>query len=258
MKAKAARRLMDPDKRREQIRQSMLLDRLDARFAPMFAREIRRAMQEMADGYEITGEVMDARNHHAAIEAIFIRMAQSSMLTFGGRILQQGKDAGLILERKESFAQTMLRLALQYVGSEMIRRHITSISDTTRAQIVNQVTRGYNDGLGVSAIARMIRDRTPAISTQRGALIARTETHGAANYGANAAAAETGLTLQKEWVSAADERTRESHRLADGQIAGMDDAFDVGGASLMYPGDPSGPADEIIACRCSISHLVVD
>jgi hypothetical protein len=258
MKVKAARRLMDPDKRREQRRQAMLLDRLDARFAPMFAQEIKRAMAEMVDTYEATGEVMDARDHYAKTEAIFTRLAQSAVLTFGGRMIQQGKDAGLILERKEDFAQTLLRMALQYVAGEYIRRKITSIAETTRAQIINQVTRGYNEGLGVSAIARIIRDTIPSISMRRGALIARTETHGAANFGANAAAIETGLDLRKEWVAAGDERTRLDHAQADGQIVGMNDAFDVGGSALMYPGDPSGPADQVINCRCAVAHIVVD
>lgn len=257
---------MDPDKRREQRRQSMLLDRLDARFAPMFAKEIRRAMTELVDVYEATGEVMDARDHYASMEAIFTRMAQSAVLTFGGRMLQQGKDAGLILERKEDFAQTLLRMALQYVAGEYIRRKITSITNTTREQIVNQVQRGYQEGLGVSSIARMIRDAIPAISMRRGALIARTETHGAANFGANAAAEETGLNIRKEWVAADDERTRLDHAQAGnrysvgGEIGpiGMKDAFDVGGSLLMYPGDPSGPADQVINCRCAIAHIVVD
>jgi len=38
---------------------------------------------------------------------------------------------------------------------------------------------------------------------------------------------------------------------------GMNEPFLVGGASLMYPGDPNGPASEIINCRC-VARPVVD
>ena len=252
------RRLMDRDRQREQRRQSLLLDRLDARFGPVFAREIARASREMIDVYEATGEVGAARGHYEGLEREFQRMAAQAALTFGGRILQQGKDAGLILERKEDFAQMMMRLALQYVGQEAVRRKITSISETTRARIVSLVDQGYRDGLGVAQIARGIRDRVPGMSQLRGALIARTETHGAANFGADVAARETGLTLRKEWVSAADERTRDSHAAADGQTVGMDDAFDIGGVSMMYPGDPSAPVEEVANCRCAVAHVVLD
>ena len=252
------RRLMDRDRQREQRRQALLLDRLDARFAPIFAREIARASREMLGVYEATGEVGTARGHYEGLEREFQRMAETAALVFGGRILQQGKDAGLILERKEDFAQMMTRLALQYVAQEAVRRKITSISDTTRARIVSLVDQGYRNGAGVAEIARGIRDRIPGMSQLRGALIARTETHGAANYGADVAARETGLNIRKEWVSAADERTRESHAAADGQTVGMDDAFDIGGVSMMFPGDPSAPVEEIANCRCAVAHVVDD
>jgi uncharacterized protein with gpF-like domain len=87
-------------------------------------------------------------------------------------------------------------------------------------------------------------------------MIARTETHGAANYGAGRAARETNLPLNREWIASGDERTRETHAEADGQIVGMDEPFTVGGASLMYPGDPAGPAEEVINCRCSVGFIV--
>ena len=38
----------------------------------------------------------------------------------------------------------------------------------------------------------------------------------------------------------------------DGQAVAVDVYFDVGGTALQYPGDPDGPADEVIQCRCSV------
>jgi hypothetical protein len=252
------RRLMDRDRQREQRRQSLLLDRLDARFAPVFAREIARASREMVRAYELTGEVGPGRDHYDAMEREFQRMAVQAALIFGGRVIEQGKDLGLALERKEDFSQRMMRMALAYVAQEAVRRKITSIADTTRARIVSLVDQGYRDGLGAREVGRMIRDRIPAMSIIRGQLIARTETHGAAQFGADVAARATGLTLRKEWVAAEDERTREDHLEADGQIVGMDDAFDVGGVAMMYPGDPSAPVEQIANCRCVSAYIVDD
>ena len=150
------------------------------------------------------------------------------------------------------------RLALDYIGLEMIRRRITSVAETTRQQIVNQITRGQQAGEGIDDIAKRIAGNVGIISRHRGALIARTETHGAANYGADGAARATGLKLRKEWVAAEDERTRPDHNEANGQIVDMDQAFDVGGEALMYPGDPAGSAGNIINCRCAVSHVVDD
>lgn len=251
------RRLIDQDRQRELRRQNILLDRLEVSFRNRMRAELRRAMNDMIRAYEYTSEVPPARDHYQRVEDIYRAMAVASATTFGKRVIDQGKALGHDLETK-GFAETMARLALAYVANEAIRRRITSIAETTRNQIVSAVDQGYREGLGTAAIAKQVRARVPEFTAFRSALIARTETHGAANFGANAAAKETGLTLQKEWVAASDERTRDDHRRADGQVVAMDDAFNVGGESLMYPGDPRGSADQTVNCRCGISHIVVD
>lgn len=47
-----------------------------------------------------------------------------------------------------------------------------------------------------------------------------------------------------------DNRTRPTHRVADTQTRPLDEPYDVGGSAMMFPGDPTGPPDEVINCRC--------
>lgn len=252
------RRLINGDPRAEQRRQERMLAVLERRFARMFAAEIARATREMLRQYSVTRSAPRLPDDHAArIADIYQRLTLASVEEFGGLILDQGKRMGLVLERKDLRA-VFVRFAAQYVGDEMIRRRITNVAETTRAQILAQIAVGEREGEGVAAIAKRISSNVGMISRQRGALIGRTETHGAANYGADAAARATGLTLQKQWLAAVDERTRDAHEQADGDVVAMDQAFDVGGESLMFPGDPAGSAGNIINCRCTISHIVVD
>lgn len=252
------RRLINNNPRLEQRRQARLLAIMDRRFRRVLAAEIRRATLVMLAQYEATGGAPRLpEDHERRIEDIYRQMAEVGIETFGERVVGQGKRAGLILERK-SFVEFFRRLALDYIGLEMIRRRITRVAETTRQQIVNQITAGQNAGEGISAIAKRISSNVGIISRQRGALIARTETHGAANYGADGAARATGLKLRKEWVAAEDERTRLAHAQADTDIVDMDQPFMVGGEALMYPGDPAGSAGNIINCRCAISHVVDD
>ena len=252
-----ARRLIDQNRAREARRQGALLDRLEVGFRNRIRAEIARAMGEMITVYELTGDVPPARDHLENIETIFRAMAIAAATTFGARIIDQGKGSGYPLEIK-GFAETMARLALSYVAGELIRRRIVSIAETTRNQIVAAVARGYADGLGVAEIGKGIRERVGDFSTYRAELIARTETHGAANFGAQEAAKETGLELRREWISADDARTRQDHVDADGQVVGMDEPFIVGGEALMYPGDPAGPPEQTINCRCAVAFLTVD
>lgn len=235
----------------------MILDRLEVGFRNRIRAELIRAMEEMIRVFELTGEVPPARDHYEHLEAAYRAMAISAATTFGARVMQQGKDAGYILETK-GFADTMTRLALAYIGQEVIRQRITSVAETTRAQIVAAVARGYADGLGQQGVGAYVRSVVSDMATWRANLIARTETHGAANFGATAAAKETGLPLQKEWISAEDARTRPDHDAANGQIVGRDTPFRVGGESLMYPGDPRGSAANTCNCRCAVGWIVQD
>lgn len=58
------------------------------------------------------------------------------------------------------------------------------------------------------------------------------------------------LELERIWLATDDNRTRRTHDEADGQRVPINAPFIVGGAELLFPGDPSGPPQEIIQCRC--------
>ncbi len=235
-----------------------LLLALERDFTPRFAREIVRAMQEMVRFYRLTGEVPPTPTEHIErLMRIETALVQVSVDAFGSRVIDQGKCLGIILETK-TFTETLRRIAEEYVKQEMIRQRITNIAATTRQQIVEIVLRGQEDGVSVSDIADMILEAAPNIALWRGPLIARTETHGAANAGAYRAAQETGLQLRKEWISVIDDRTRDPHLAANGQVVDQNEPFIVNDEPLMFPGDPSGSADNIINCRCAMGHIVVD
>ena len=250
------RRLVDSNTRREARRQGALLDKLTVQFRGRINQELARAMRKMVDNWDKTGKVTTHQDFRNRVEAVYRQMAIASITTFGSRILEQSKGQGLKLETKQTFAQIMGAWALEYIKLEAVRRRITEVTETTRDQIIRAVGKGYADGLGQREVAKYVRSLVPQFSNYRANMIARTETHGAANYGAGRAARETNLPLNREWIASSDERTRETHSEADGQIVGMDEPFTVGGASLMYPGDPAGPAEEVINCRCSVGFIV--
>ncbi len=52
-----------------------------------------------------------------------------------------------------------------------------------------------------------------------------------------------------------DSRTRPTHHAAEGQRVPVGAPFVVGGFELRFPGDPSGPANDVINCRCTMLLL---
>lgn len=56
----------------------------------------------------------------------------------------------------------------------------------------------------------------------------------------------------KRWVTVEDDRVRPSHAIVHGQTVPVQQPFNVGGAWIMYPGDPSAPPQEAVGCRCEL------
>ena len=64
------------------------------------------------------------------------------------------------------------------------------------------------------------------------------------------------VSMRKTWRAIHDHRVRASHKNADGQSVPLDGLFSVGGEELMYPGDPSGSAANVMNCRCGMEITI--
>ena len=254
---------------REAQIQRRLLDVLEGRFRRKIAATIREESDRLVSGYRDLGYVPAATDDDfRAFRDVYLDIGQVSARAFGSRIVKQGKAAGLILETKISFTDLFLSLATQWINLEPIRRRITYVTENTRERIVRQVAAGQDEGLGVEAIAKRINKAVPKISRTRGALIARTETHGAANYAMHETAKTTGLELVKQWVSVEDARTRRfgddaeyDHVSMNSQQREMDEPFAMPwikgpDLAIMYPGEAGLPGAATINCRCAVVHSV--
>lgn len=116
--------------------------------------------------------------------------------------------------------------------------------------ITQEISRGIASGLPYRDIARNIKGVSGA-PLSRAKTIARTEGHRiqqTSSRDAQYAAKKKGADVVKQWDAALDGRTRDSHRMVDGEIKELDEEFSNG---LMFPGDPSGGAAEVVNCRCT-------
>lgn len=116
-----------------------------------------------------------------------------------------------------------------------------------------EVSRGIANNFSFSEIARNIKN-TSNIDLNKSLRIARTEGHriqGQAQMDACNKAKEKGADVVKQWDASLDSRTRPSHAMVDGEIRELDEKFSNG---LMFPGDPSGKASEVVNCRCAMNQ----
>lgn len=147
-----------------------------------------------------------------------------------------------------------------------VGNRLRGVPDEVFARIVRELERGLAEGESIPNLAARIRPILTASGTDlwrnRATTVARTETLAAVNAGAFAAAlrdaAERGDPAPfKMWLATDDTRTRPTHDEADGQRTLLSEPFRVGGARLQFPGDPTGPPNEVINCRCTILPIVL-
>ena len=128
---------------------------------------------------------------------------------------------------------------------------ITGINKTTQAMVARQLQQGLDAGEGLNKLTARVEE-TLGSNRARALRIARTQTGGAVSSGRHAGLQTADVDL-KGWLTGRDKDVRDSHRAAEASYAKgipLDQPFSVGGQMLMYPGDPSGSAAEIINCRC--------
>jgi len=85
--------------------------------------------------------------------------------------------------------------------------------------------------------------------------IARTEGSALSNWSTNESAKQTGLILEKEWITRRDGLVRDSHLFMDTVRVNQDNDFTVQGYKMNYPGDSSQGAPAGLVCNCRRSMI---
>ena len=151
-----------------------------------------------------------------------------------------------------------------YFGSVIAAQRVTLVSNTAKQTLITLTQRLMSDPefmmMGVAQQARILNSRFGQYSLMQAIRLIRTEGTNIANYATMQSAQSIfpASQLKKEWIASFDDRTRDAHAQADGQIVMQSDPFLVGGEQLLYPGDPAGSSTNVINCRCSVAPFPVE
>ena len=127
-----------------------------------------------------------------------------------------------------------------------------------KKHITSEISRGISNGMSYEKVAQQIGFKmlgtydTPGGAYANALRIARTEGHRIqcqSGMDALYKAKEKGADVVKQWDATLDGKTRSSHAQVDGEIRDLDKKFSN---NLMFPGDPSGKAAEVVNCRCAL------
>lgn len=143
---------------------------------------------------------------------------------------------------------------------QQARNRMVNFADSLWEDVRTELSDGVRLGESTEQLASRVQ-AVGSVAEPRARVVARTEVHTAVETGAHDQMRMFGFNdddTVKVWESTHDGRTRMTHAEADGQRVALSQAFSVGGGSLMYPGDPGGPADEVINCRCTTVYDVAE
>jgi SPP1 gp7 family putative phage head morphogenesis protein len=161
--------------------------------------------------------------------------------------------AAQITSKADSLALAVVQAALRS-RAETVAADITQ---TTYTQIADALGEGIAQGEGTAQLAGRVKEVFDQASDSRASMIARTETNSAHNIAGSTYAKNLppGIVSGKEWLAVHDDRTRPTHRVADGQRRPIGMPFTVGSSLMEFPGDPIAPPGETINCRCTTALI---
>lgn len=206
-----------------------------------FQKALKSQISEILDkmnkaNYTTINDYLEACYYEAFLGTLYDLQGQGIPLIFPIAQNQVVKAIQLDTKLSKSLYKTL------GININVLKKHIN-----------NEIARGISSGLMYGDIARNIKNRA-FIDFNKAIRIARTEGHRIsqeATYEVQTKAKEAGASVIREWSSALDNRTRKSHRKLNGQFRDINEAFEVNGHKVMYPGRFGIPHEDI-NCRCSV------
>ena len=204
------------------------------------------------------------------VKELYLALYDEVGLEFARRTLRKVKADTIQILRKDD-DDILTSLWAEIVNEKIngqLSAQLIKVTETTVKFLKDQIAIAVNEGLSIDDTAKLIQAKWGDVSTARATRIARTEVISASNWGSLEGAKQTGLTLNKVWISTRDSRTRRpkkgskfDHVSSDNEESPINNGlFTVSGEKLEYPGDRSNGASagNVVNCRCAIGYNRMD
>jgi HK97 family phage portal protein len=237
------------DKRREAWTQSMA--KRVGKLYQLDKSDVLSAIEGKSEA-EIMSHAMSAIDKRSGIWEKFISSSYKVVIKdFGDQTAEElgaNKGSGNGSEKKWVFDpfSNIVSTWIRAQSNENIKTILSTQKDSLRKVIQD----GFDQKLSTIEISRLIREFYDTSEKWMATRVARTTIASAAGYGQREAAKQSGIVKTHKWISSRDDRVRDSHQRVDGEESPIDEPYTNG---LMFPGDPSGDASEVINCRCAES-----
>jgi HK97 family phage portal protein len=135
---------------------------------------------------------------------------------------------------------------------EAFKNRLKNVNITTYNEIKQILKQAYDEGVGINELTKRLTEQFAEFGRARAKRIAQTEMVGMVNGARTEGYRQAGVEYKK-WLPAYLPTSRETHiQAGELEPIPLDQQFPVGEAMLDFPGDPSGPPEEVINCYCTL------
>jgi len=232
-------------------------DRFQKRQERIYTTKFRAALKEQVQQYATLGYITSAPIYAVLLDlytTVGPLWANQSRLSVTRQQVKARMPMG--------FSERIIELMRQYYQLDLLNE-AEMITDYTREVIRKVLSDASLSGASINEQVRALESNSE-LSGMRARRISRTETVSAANTAGLIQAKESGFAKNKIWLSVDDKRVRHSHRNVDNVTIGIDEFFNVGGATMQNPGarkQQTGlpvPPSQTVNCRCTLAFSVIE
>lgn len=195
------------------------------------------------------------QSYESRLRDLLLSYYKTSAITFGKSFYDSLSQKSFMyhIEKRALLEEFWASIRIIFARQALIKAK--TINETTKDRFNTIINRGLGEGLSNQGIADLLYSTGKLQAPWQAKRIVRTEVHSASVQSTLEAANTTGRIRRKEWLTAKDERVRDTglfnHADAHGETVSLNEPFVATGEALNHPGDyEHGSAGNIINCRC--------
>jgi hypothetical protein len=253
------------------VKVERLRRQLDKKYSSLFSAAISKDVNKVASdirkyGTDAARTLMGAYAWNDEMMTIMMQLYKEAAILFGNASFRAVRNAGQKAADPYGINNDFITSILQFLAQYGFML-VADMTQTTKKQLLNIISQGVADGLGIDEIARQLTQSDElGYAMMRARRIARTEVMRASNYAAMEGAKLHNFEVDKIWIASRDLRTRRiprdsyDHFHMDGATVPYNEPFTSTGKKgdtvlASQPGDPNAPAGFTINCRCTVGFV---
>ncbi len=202
------------------------------------------------------------------LKEVLKEVYKSIGLLHGNRI-EKGLNSGILAVKSDNpynlsslFSERWFNLVNSFFEDHYNR--IVTIRQNLIQGVIDIISKNLKEGKGIAEITKdLVKNfgRKTGLYSWQMRRIARTESNTASSMASFEAFDNSNLVVNKVWISALDERTRESHRILHGIEKPLNEGFETfdkyGNTEILQmPSDINASPENSINCRCTLAPKI--